>query len=306
MDFSKVTYQDIKFIKKLGYGSQGSTYHAILNNKLQCTIKKQDFFSEEDKEIVNREIEQMKKLNTRFTVRLICSIQQQEIMYFVMEYCPQGNLRKVISDFQKLPEQERVMRTWTILAQILRSLGFLHWNKVIINGLKPENIFLMMDGSIRIGDSGFIKQIINDEYSTTFGTKIYTAAEVWTQKKIMKVIIKVIMKVIMKVIIIIVVVIVIMKVIMVIMSIESTKEKNQTLKLDVVKRLHFNCFLEQHEQNQTLELVTVKLISFICFLAILMQIMKIIIILFLTFISSSLSLLIVSDSAQLTEYPQVI
>ncbi|KAA6310726.1 MAG: hypothetical protein EZS28_055999, partial [Streblomastix strix] len=67
------------------------------------------YLDEEDKERVNREIEQMKRLESRFTVKLLGTFIQNDEIFLVMELCSKGDLRKVISDLQKLPEKERVM-----------------------------------------------------------------------------------------------------------------------------------------------------------------------------------------------------
>ncbi|KAA6330151.1 MAG: hypothetical protein EZS28_053531, partial [Streblomastix strix] len=68
MDLSKLTYADIKVLKKLGHGAQGRTFHILLNNtKEEFAMKKVDYLADEDIKRANEEIEQMKKLKSRFT-----------------------------------------------------------------------------------------------------------------------------------------------------------------------------------------------------------------------------------------------
>ncbi|KAA6361868.1 MAG: putative G2-specific protein kinase nim-1 [Streblomastix strix] len=101
-----------------------------------------------------------------------------------MEYCEKGDLRKVISDIQNLPQEERVMCVWAIFGQMARALDNLHSKCVIHRDIKPENIFVMADGSVRLGDFGFAKDIQNENYATTAGTMlVYQAIEVFTWKK---------------------------------------------------------------------------------------------------------------------------
>ncbi|KAA6367527.1 MAG: hypothetical protein EZS28_036948, partial [Streblomastix strix] len=103
MDLSKLTYADIKVVKKLGHGSQGRAFHILVNNtKQEFAMKKVDYLADEDIERANQEIKQMKKLKSRFTVQFICSFQDREDMCIVMQFCKQGDLRKFIAEFQKL------------------------------------------------------------------------------------------------------------------------------------------------------------------------------------------------------------
>ncbi|KAA6395553.1 MAG: putative CAMK family protein kinase [Streblomastix strix] len=184
MDFTKLGYKDFKVQRRLGRGSQGNTYLAtFIATKADYAIKKEEYFTDEDKQIVNAEIEQMRKLESRFTVKLFGVFEDRDEIFLVMELCSKGDLRKVISDLQKLPEKERVMQVWAILGQIIRSLNHLHCHSVVHRYIKPKNIFLMEDGSARLSDFGFAKEITEGGYATMAGTKVYMAAEIWLFNK---------------------------------------------------------------------------------------------------------------------------
>ncbi|KAA6385489.1 MAG: putative CAMK family protein kinase [Streblomastix strix] len=184
MDLSKLTYADIKVVKKLGHGAQGRVYQIVIKStEEEFAMKKIDCFSDEDKERIQREIDQMKKLKSRFTVQFICSFQDREDMCIVMQFCKQGDLRKFIAEFQKLSPEERLMRVWAILSQMIRALDFIHSQGVIHRDIKPENIFVLEDGSVCMGDFGLAKVISSKDYATMAGTKVYMAAEVWQFKR---------------------------------------------------------------------------------------------------------------------------
>ncbi|KAA6387376.1 MAG: putative Serine/threonine-protein kinase Nek3 [Streblomastix strix] len=184
MDLSKLTYADIKVVKKLGHGAQGRVYQIVIQStEEEFAMKKIDCFSDEDKERIQREIDQMKKLKSRFTVRFICSFQDREDMCIVMQFCKQGDLRKFIAEFQKLSPEERLMRVWAILSQMIRALDFIHSQGVVHRDIKPENIFVLEDGSVCMGDFGLAKVISSKDYATMAGTKVYMAAEVWQNKR---------------------------------------------------------------------------------------------------------------------------
>ncbi|KAA6348592.1 MAG: hypothetical protein EZS28_051973 [Streblomastix strix] len=79
-------------------------------------------------------------------VRLVYTFQDRTDMYMVMEYYENGDLLKVIIELQQVAEEERVMRIFGIFVQMIRALDFLHCNGVIYLDIKPENIFVMIDG----------------------------------------------------------------------------------------------------------------------------------------------------------------
>ncbi|KAA6379965.1 MAG: putative NEK protein kinase, partial [Streblomastix strix] len=74
-------------------------------------------------------------------------------------------------------------RVWQLLTHIILALDFMHSHGVVHCDLKPENIFVMSDGSVRLGDFGIAKDLSENEDVTVIGTKLYMAAEVWIAKR---------------------------------------------------------------------------------------------------------------------------
>ncbi|KAA6380896.1 MAG: putative protein kinase [Streblomastix strix] len=155
-------------------------------NKL-FVLKIVNYFTDEDMDRAEREIAQLELLKSSYTVRLICSFTDHTNMCMVFEYCERGDLKNEITQLQKLPEQERVMCVWEILALMSLALNHLHSHDVLHCDIKPENIFVMADGSVRMGDFGLAKELIDKSYAGTIvGTKPYMAPEIFTQKKMDK------------------------------------------------------------------------------------------------------------------------
>ncbi len=66
---------------------------------------------------------------------------------------------------------------WKLFEAIIKGVKYLHEKNIIHRDLKMENIFMMEDGSLKIGDLGMSKIMYNPEQliSTRVGTPIYFA-----------------------------------------------------------------------------------------------------------------------------------
>ncbi|KAA6326362.1 MAG: hypothetical protein EZS28_053961, partial [Streblomastix strix] len=113
-----------------------------------------DYLDEKDKMKADEEVEQIRRLSSKFTVHLVYTFVDRTDMYLVTDYCEKGDLRKQIIELQKLPEEERLIRVCELFAQIILALNFMHSMGVIHRDIKPENIFIMDDKTVRLGFSG--------------------------------------------------------------------------------------------------------------------------------------------------------
>ncbi|KAA6383813.1 MAG: putative G2-specific protein kinase nim-1, partial [Streblomastix strix] len=117
-------------------------------------------------------------------VHLVETILQGIQICLVIGYCSGGDLTNTISDLQKIPEKDRMIRVWEIFGQMTRSLNHLHSRGIMHRDLKPENIFMNEDGSVRLGDFGLSKDLNEKTYATYAGTKGYMAPEGHLTKKL--------------------------------------------------------------------------------------------------------------------------
>ncbi|KAA6395874.1 MAG: putative Serine/threonine-protein kinase Nek3 [Streblomastix strix] len=177
-------YEDFDIMKKLSGGAMGKTF--LVQLKLtgkQYVMKRVDYLEDYDKKRANQEALTMQKLSSRYTVRLIWAFEDRDDLYMITDYCELGDLKKVIKDLQILSEEERLNRVWALFAQIIKAVDIMHSLGIIHRDIKPANIFIMEDGTARLGDFGLAKDISVEGFAAVAGTLNYQAAEVWTMKR---------------------------------------------------------------------------------------------------------------------------
>ncbi|KAA6395644.1 MAG: putative Serine/threonine-protein kinase Nek3 [Streblomastix strix] len=126
-----------------------------------------DYRWPDDKKWADEEVALIQKLSSPYTMNIINTFVENNEMFIFMEYQEGGDIRKVITELQKLPEKERLIRVWTILAQLTRSVDYIHTQGYSHLDLRPSNIFMNEDGSIRLGIFGNVQEILNREWSST-------------------------------------------------------------------------------------------------------------------------------------------
>lgn len=114
-----------------------------------------------------------------YIVHLLASFHDPHCVYFVMECCTGGTLLNLIESMhqhiqEKHPSADEVtahhlaIQHYTL--QILEGLTFLHSNDIIHCDLKPDNIFLLADGTVKIGDFGCAIDLSNSKVPNTGGS----------------------------------------------------------------------------------------------------------------------------------------
>jgi serine/threonine-protein kinase len=98
--------------------------------------------------------------------------------YLVMELLDGQTLERLMQQIKPFPEADAL----PIVSQIADGLSYLHANGVVHRDLKPQNIMLCSDGSLRIMDFGIAKvaasrRITFGGFSPTMGTPDYMAPE---------------------------------------------------------------------------------------------------------------------------------
>jgi serine/threonine protein kinase len=93
-------------------------------------------------------------------------------MWAVTEYCPGGDLLKLIEQDKTLPEN--IVKGFAI--EIMNALSFSHSKGVVICDLKPASILINEYGNIKLGDFGssqFLVNLIHNQNEKKKGTPCY-------------------------------------------------------------------------------------------------------------------------------------
>lgn len=176
-----VALSDFKMIQVIGRGSFGKV--VLVGHKETKKLFAMKILSKEN--IVKRKQVEHTRTERRvlgctkhpFIVGLHYAFQTPQRLYFVLDYCPGGELFYHLSRMKKLPEHMACFYA----AEITLALEHLHSLGVVYRDLKPENILLTKDGHIKLADFGLAKEGIRDGVNGTnslCGTPEYLPPEI--------------------------------------------------------------------------------------------------------------------------------
>lgn len=114
-------------------------------------------------------------MNHPFIVKLYNSFQNDKKLFFILEYCPGGELFGLLSKKQRLSEEQAKFYS----AQMILAIEYLHGRDIIYRDLKPENILIDEQGYLRLTDFGLSKMdIVESNAFSVCGTPEYLAPEI--------------------------------------------------------------------------------------------------------------------------------
>ena len=116
----------------------------------------------------------LSKLKHPFIVNMICSFQDYENLYLLMDLLTGGDLRFHFNANSTFSEKEVKF----FISCIILSLEYIHENNIIHRDIKPENLVSDDKGYIRLTDFGIAKIKKDQNSSETSGTPGYMAPEV--------------------------------------------------------------------------------------------------------------------------------
>ena len=96
-----------------------------------------------------------------------------------MEFADDGDLNSKIQKYRKTGSIFPESLIWSYTIQMVQGLKALHDCKIMHRDLKSANIFLMKNGTCKLGDLNVSKVVKMGMLRTQTGTPYYASPEVW-------------------------------------------------------------------------------------------------------------------------------
>ena len=171
-----------ELLKQVGTGGSSKVYLAtdltLNKNWAVKEIRKSDIISGQkvSNELI-AEANLMKNLDHPSLPRIVDIIDEEDKYYIVMDYVEGETLKSVIKN--NGPQKQEVVVSWAI--EIASVLGYLHGLNppIIYRDVKPANIILQPNGSLKIIDFGIARTYKEERIEDTMplGTKGYAAPD---------------------------------------------------------------------------------------------------------------------------------
>ncbi|HEY9718543.1 MAG TPA: protein kinase [Trichormus sp.] len=181
-------FGDYEIISEIGRGGMGIVYQARDKRDNRIVAIKQLVFSnidpakeQEFRDRFRREAATAARLThpNIVTVYDVCVDQQTDKYFYVMEFLEGHNLRREL-DIRggRLSPKE----WWPVFEQVVEGLSFAHSRNVVHRDVKPDNIFLLKDGTVKITDFGIARTADYEQTQLTktgvmMGTLAYVSPE---------------------------------------------------------------------------------------------------------------------------------
>lgn len=141
--------------------------------------------NEESKKQIYNEAKIMKKLSHPNVISFKDVIKDTKLDYFyiIMEYADDGDLNKKIKQQKNKKSIDKHFSEEVIIKyfyQICEGINYIHSQNVIHRDIKSQNIFLMKNGEVKIGDFGIAKALSKTKSNamTIIGTPYYFSPEI--------------------------------------------------------------------------------------------------------------------------------
>ena len=168
--------------RAIGKGAMGVVYEGfdpVINRVVAIkTIKKDELDAEEAQEHAQRFLIEAKaagRLNHKNIVGIYDYGEEKGLSFIVMEFVRGKELKSFFAARHPFPLSQIVR----LMGELLEALGYSHSRGVVHRDVKPDNIFVTEEGSLKLGDFGVarIDTTSKTHAGTLLGTPSYMAPE---------------------------------------------------------------------------------------------------------------------------------
>jgi serine/threonine protein kinase len=177
-------FERYEYIEMLGAGSFSvviKVRHRSSDAIFACKVCSRDFLLKNDMfDFFEREVRVQQGLRHPNLVQLLDVVYHTDLIFLIMEYCPNADLCQLIADRGRLEECE-VRR---IFAQLVDAMAYLHGRSIAHRDLKPNNILLDEFFNPKISDFGLCHQTDDKKLlKTPCGSVLYAAPEILSERE---------------------------------------------------------------------------------------------------------------------------
>ncbi len=155
----KMTIYDYQPIKIIGKGAFGEVRvcQDLINKEIDAVkkLKKEEMFDKREIFHVKAEKEVLSEFKNEWIVNLKATFQDEENLYFIMEFLEGGDLMNLLMLKDIITEDEAAF----YIAETLLALETIHKKNIIHRDIKPDNILISSNGHIKISDFGLCKMV---------------------------------------------------------------------------------------------------------------------------------------------------
>ncbi len=172
-----------EILKLVGQGGMSKVYLAMDKrlNKQWAVKEIEKCAKDKNNEVIIQssiaEVNMMKRLDHSALPRIVDIIDHKDVIYVVMDYIEGVALSSVLEEYGAQPQD--LVIEWA--KQLCEVLDYLHTRKpaIIYRDMKPANVMLKPDGSLKLIDFGIAREYKETNLSDTvsLGTKGYAAPE---------------------------------------------------------------------------------------------------------------------------------
>lgn len=181
-------------MEKIGEGTYGTVFKARNKSTGEIVALKRVRLDDDDEGVPSsalREICILRELKHRNVVRLYDVVHSENKLTLVFEFCDQ-DLKKF---FDSLNGYMDAQTARSLMLQLLRGLSFCHTHHVLHRDLKPQNLLINTNGTLKLADFGlarafgvpvrcFSAEVVTLWYrppDVLFGAKLYnTSIDMWS------------------------------------------------------------------------------------------------------------------------------